>query len=200
MTIAEARTVLAAAHHERLEALYAACLNVGLRIGEALALRWQDVDLGTGHLSVVYNLQRVKGKLVLVEPKTDESRRTVCLPAAVMEVLREHGARQRKGKLRHLPLWQDSDLIFTSQIGSPLDTSDVSRGFQEFLVRKGLPKVRFHDLRRSAASIMAKQGVLPHDLMRILGHSKIATTMEIYVDSGDDALAEAAVKMGLALG
>ena len=102
--------------------------------------------------------------------------------------------------LAHLPLWQESDLIFTSQIGSPLDPSDVSRGFQEFLTRKGLPKVRFHDLRRSALSIMASQEVLPHDLMRIAGHSKIATTMEIYVDSKDDALDAAALKMGQALG
>jgi integrase len=200
LSVDEARALLLAAQSERLEALYVLDLNLGLRIGEALALRWQDVNLNAGRLSVVYNLQRVRGKLVLVEPKTDESRRTISLPPAVVQALLNHRARQREERLRHLPLWQDSDLIFTSQIGSPLDPSDVSRGFQEFLVRKGLPKVRFHDLRRSAATIMAKQHVLPHDLKRILGHSKIATTMEIYVDSGDEALDEAAVKMGLALG
>lgn len=202
LSVDEARALLTAAQGERLEALYVLALNVGLRIGEALALRWQDVDLDTGHrLSVVYNLQRVAGKLdPHVEPKTRDSRRTISLPPAVVRALLDHGARQRKEKLRHLPLWQNSDLIFTSQVGSPLDPSDVSRGFREFLSRKGLPRVRFHDLRRSAATIMAKQGVLPHDLKRILGHSKIATTMEIYVDSGDEALDEAAAKMGLALG
>jgi integrase len=199
--IDEARALLKAAQGERLEALYVLALNVGPRIGEALALRWQDVDLDAGRLSVVYNLQRVRGKLdPCVEPKTEKSRRTVGLPPAVVQALVDHRASQRKEKLRHLPLWQDSDLIFTSQIGSPLDPSDVARGFQEFLVRKGLPKVRFHDLRHSAASIMAGQGVLPHDLMRILGHTKIATTMEIYVDSKDEALDAAAVKMGRALG
>jgi integrase len=200
LSLDEARALLKAAQGERLEALYVLTLNVGLRIGEALALRRQDVDAIHNRLSIVYNLQRVKGKLVLVEPKTEQSRRTISLPPAVVPALEDHAARQRKEKLRHLPLWQESDLIFTSQIGSPLDPSDVSRGFQEFLVRKGLPKVRFHDLRRSALSIMASQEVLPHDLMRIAGHSKIATTMEIYVDSKDAALDAAAVKMGLALG
>jgi integrase len=201
LSVDEARALLRAAQDERLEALYVLALNVGPRIGEALALRWQDVDLDAGRLSVVYNLQRVRGKLdPCVEPKTEQSRRTVSLPPAVVQAFQDHGARQRKEKLRHLPLWQDSDLIFTSQIGSPLDPSDVSRDFQGFLVRKGLSKVRFHDLRHSAASIMAGQGVLPHELMRILGHSKIATTMEIYVDAKDAALDAAAVKMGLALG
>ena len=201
LSVDEARALLKAAQDERLEALYVLALNVGPRIGEALALRWQDVDLDAGRLSIVYNLQRVRGKLdPHVEPKTEQSRRTVSLPPAVVQALQDHGARQRKEKLRHLPLWQDSDLIFTSQIGSPLDPSDVSRGFQEFLARKSLPKVRFHDLRHSALSIMASQGVLPHDLMRIAGHTKIATTMEIYVDSKDEALDAAAVKMGLALG
>ena len=201
LSVEEARELLEAARGERLEALYVLTINVGLRIGEALALRYQDVNSINHRMSVVYNLQRVRGKLdPCVEPKTEQSRRTISLPSAVVQALLDHGARQRKEKLRHLPLWQDSDLIFTSQIGSPLDPNDVSRGFQEFLTRKALPKVRFHDLRRSALSIMAKQGVLPHDLMRIAGHSKIATTMEIYVDSGDEALDEAAVKMGLALG
>ncbi len=201
LDVMEARALLHAAQDERLEALYALALYVGPRIGEALALRWQDVNLDTARLSVVYNLQRVRGKLdPCVEPKTELSRRTVSLPPAVVQALQDHAARQRKEKLRHLPLWQDSDLIFTSQIGSPLDPSDVSRDFQAFLVRKGLPKVRFHDLRHSALSIMAGQGVLPHELMRIAGHSKIATTMEIYVDAKDEALDAAAVKMGRALG
>jgi len=201
LSVDEARALLRAAEGERLEALYALTLNVGLRIGEGLALRWRDANLDAGRLSVVYNLQRVRGKLdPCVEPKTDQSRRTVSLPPAVVQVLMDHRARQRKEKLRHLPLWQESDLIFTSQIGSPLDPNDVSRGFQEFLTRKGLPKVRFHDLRHSALSIMASLGVLPHELMTIAGHSKIATTMEIYVDTKDEAKDAAAVKMGLALG
>lgn len=200
LTTAEALALLGAAQAERLEALYVLALNIGLRIGEALALRWQDVDLDAGRLSVVYNLQRVRGKLVLVEPKTEKSRRTVSLPPAVLQALLDHAARQRKEKLRHLPLWQDSELIFTSQIGSPLDPSDVSRDFREFLARKGLPRVRFHDMRHASGSIMLKNGVPMVTVSGILGHSNIATTVDIYGHVEQAAFDEAAVKMALALG
>ncbi len=200
LTTAEAQAVLKAAQAERLEALYVLAINVGLRIGEALALRWQDVDLDAGRLSVVYNLQRVRGKLVLVEPKTEKSRRRVGLPPAVVQALLDHGARQRKEKLRQLPLWQDSDLIFTSQIGSPLDPSDVSRDFRAFLARKGLPRVRFHDLRHASGSIMLKNGVPMVTVSGILGHSNIATTVDIYGHVEQAAFDEAARAMGRALG
>jgi integrase len=200
LTTAEALAVLRAAQAERLEALYVLAINVGLRIGEALALRWQDVDLDGARLSVVYNLQRVGGKLVLVEPKTEKSRRTVSLPPAVVQALLDHAARQRKEKLRHLPIWQDSDLIFTSQIGSALDPSDVSRDFRAFLSRKGLPRVRFHDLRHASGSIMLKNGVPMVTVSGILGHSNISTTVDIYGHVEQAAYDDAAAKMGLALG
>ncbi len=200
LTTAEAMATLKAAQGERLEALYVVALNIGARIGEALALRWQDVDLDAGRLSVVYNLQRVKGKLVLVEPKTEKSRRTVGLPSAAVEALRAHRRRQTEERLRLGPVWQDSDLVFTSHIGSPLDPSDVSRGFREFLARHELPRVRFHDLRHASGSIMLKNGVPMVTVSGILGHSNIATTVDIYGHVEQAAFDEAAVKMGRALG
>src|SRR5439155_3502503 len=201
LTQNEARAILEAAKDERLEALYVLALNVGPRIGEALALRWRDADLDKGKLSIVYNLQRVRGKLdPTVEPKTPKSRRAFSLPPAVVEALLEHQGRQRKEKLRVLPIWQESDLIFTSQIGSPLDPSDVSREFRAFLKRKELPSVRFHDMRRAAGSIMLKNHVPMHVVSRILGHSTIATTVNIYGHVETEALDAAAAAMGQALG
>ena len=139
LTTAEAQAVLKAAQGERLEALYVLDLNVGPRIGEALALRWQDIDLDGAHVSIVYNLQRVQGKLVLVEPKTEKSRRTVGLPPAAVEALRAHRRQQTEERLRLGPIWQNSQLAFTSQVGSPLDPSDVSRAFRSFLESHELP-------------------------------------------------------------
>ncbi len=195
LTVAEAQAVLKAAQGERLEALYVLTLNLGLRIGEALALRWQDVDLAAGRLKVVYNLQRVRGKLdPRVEPKTEKSRRTIGLPPGVVDALSAHRERQRNDPIRHM------DLIFTTQVGSPLDPSDVSREFRAFLERKSLPRVRFHDLRHAAGSIMLKNGTPMHVVSRILGHSNIATTVDIYGHVEDLALDEAAVAMGRALG
>jgi integrase len=200
LTTAEAQAVLKAAQGERLEALYVLGLNVGPRIGEALALRWQDVDLDGAHVSIVYNLQRVKGKLVLVEPKTEKSRRTVGLPPAAIEALRAHRRRQTEDRLRLGPIWQNSDLVFTSQIGSPLDPSDVSRGFRSFLESHELPRVRFHDLRHASGSIMLRNGVPMVTVSGILGHSNIATTVDIYGHVEQAAFDDAAAKMGLALG
>lgn len=154
-----------------------------------------DVDLDAGHLKVVYNLQRVRGKLdPRVEPKTEKSRRKVGVPPAVVQALTDHRERQRNDPIRHM------DLIFTTQVGSPLDPSDVSRDFRAFLQREGLPHVRFHDLRHAAGSIMLKNGTPMHVVSRILGHSNIATTVDIYGHVEDSALDEAAVAMGRALG
>ena len=193
----EAERFLTAQRHT----LYVLALHIGPRIGEALALRWQDVDLTTGKLAIVYNLQRVRGKLdPTVEPKTPKSRRKVTLPPSALQALQDHQGSQRREKLRHRPLWQDSDLIFTSQIGSPLDPNDVSRDFRAFLERNELPAVRFHDLRHAAGSIMLKNRVPMHVVSRILGHSTIATTVNIYGHVETEALDEAAAAMGLALG
>ncbi|SRR6266508_2089331 len=99
----------------------------------------------------------------------------------------------------HSRIWQDSDLIFTTQIGTPLDPSDVSRQFRAFLERKSLPAVRFHDLRHAAGSIMLKNRVPIHVVGRILGHSTIATTVNVYGHVETEALDEAAAAMGRAL-
>lgn len=197
---AEARAAtepfLAAQRHT----LYVLALNTGPRIGEALALRWQDLNLDVGRLSIVYNLQRVKGRLdPTVEPKTPKSRRTVSLPPAVVTALQEHRQRQRELKIKHRPLWQDSELIFTTLVGSPLDPNDVSRDFRAFLERNCLPAVRFHDLRHAAGSIMLKNRVPMHVVSRILGHSTIATTVNTYGHVETEALDEAAAAIGRAL-
>lgn len=198
---AEARTATQPFLSAQRHTLYVLALNTGPRIGEALALRWQDVNFDAGRLSIVFNLQRVKGRLdSTVEPKTTKSRRTVSLPPAVVAALQTHRQRQRELKIKHRPLWQDSDLVFTTLIGSPLDPNDVSRDFRAFLERNGLPGVRFHDLRHAAGSIMLKNRVPMHVVSRILGHSTIATTVNIYGHVETEALDEAAAAIGRALG
>jgi integrase len=214
LTTEEAQAILNAARAEaeakpdaerfltaQRHALYVLALNLGPRIGEALALRWEDVKFETGKIAIIYSLQRVGGKLdPTVEPKTEKSRRRVGIPLSVVQALQAHRQRQREAKIRFRPLWGDSDLVFTTQIGSPLDPNDVSRDFATFLERNRLPKVRFHDLRHAAGSIMLKNGVPMHVVSRILGHSNIATTIDIYGHVEDGSLDDAAVRMGQALG
>jgi integrase len=183
---AEARTLLAAVAGDRLEALYSVALASGLRQGEALGLRWQDVDLDEGLLHVRFQLQRHDGQLRLVPLKTARSRRTVAIPDSIVEGLREHRQRQRKERLAAGQRWKGAEPldpachVFTTPIGTPLDARNVVRLYKAVLVKAGLPERRFHDLRHSCATLLLVQGVPMRVVMEILGHSQITLTANTY--------------------
>lgn len=176
----QARCFLDAVKGDRLEALYSVGLALGLRQGEILGLCWSDVDLDAGTVRVAHALQRVRGRLELVEPKSLSSRRTIPLPATVARALRAHRSRQLEERLAAGARWHDSDLVFTTALGTPLDSRNVTKRFQAALKRAGLPRLRFHDLRHTAASLMLAQGVSARVVMETLGHSQISLTMNTY--------------------
>jgi len=176
----QARSFLDAVRGDRLEALYSVGLALGLRQGEILGLRWSDVDLEAGTIRVAQALQRVNGRLEFVEPKSQTSRRTIPLPATVARALRAHRSRQLEDRLAAGARWHDSDLVFTTALGTPLDSRNVTRRFQAALERAGLPRLRFHDLRHTAASLMLAQGVPARVVMETLGHSQISLTLNTY--------------------
>jgi integrase len=199
---ADARALLEAVRGDRLEALFTVALALGLRQGEALGLRWPDVDLGGALLTVQRSLQRVNGEWLSPEPKTPRSRRTLHLPGPVTAALREHRARQLVERLRLGAAWQGEtwgDLVFTDEAGGPLSGFYVSRRFKALLAVAGLPPMRYHDLRHGAASLMAAQGVPARVAMEILGHSQISTTMNIYAHVAPELGRDAADRMGAAL-
>lgn len=190
----QARRFPDAVRGDRLEALYAVALALGLRQGEALGLRWQDVDLDAGALHVRVALQRrVKEAPRLVEPKTRRSPRTLPLPKEVAAHLRAHRARQLEDRLRAGQVWQGDawGLVFATAIGEPLDDRILRYRFKILLERADLPRIRFHDLRHSCASLLVAQDVHPRLVMEILGHSEIGTTMNIYSHVIPDAMREA---------
>lgn len=199
---ADARAVLAAVAGDRLEALITVALAVGLRQGEALGLRWEDVDLDGGTLAVRRSLIRADGAWLFGEPKTARSRRTVPLPDEVVAALREHRGRQLQERLRAGPLWDGGrwdDLVFTDETGGPLSTFHVGRRFRALIAEAGLPRMRYHDLRHGAASLMAAQGVPVRAAMELLGHSQIATTMNIYAHVPPEVVKEATDRLAAAL-
>lgn len=177
-----ARAFLDATRGDRLEALYTVVLAVGLREGEALGLRWEDVDVAQGALKVRKQLQRIDGKLQLKDLKNARSKRTriLPLPLSLMAKLKAHRADQLEERLAAGGRWRDSGLVFTSTIGTPLDARNVLRRFQALTERAGLPRQRFHDLRHCCASLLLVQGVPPRVVMEILGHSDIRLTMNTH--------------------
>lgn len=165
---------------DRLSALYSVGMAIGLRLGEALGLRWTDIDLRRGLLKVEHALQRIKGKLQLVEPKTEKSRRTIRLPQVAVSALWGHQARQLEERTLAGTRWTDSGFVFTTTIGTPLDGTTVTHRFQKSLANAVLPRMRFHDLRHTCATLLLAQGVHPRIVMDILGHSQISLTMNLY--------------------
>jgi integrase len=178
----QARCLLAAASGDALEALYVLALTTGMRQSELLGLKWGDVDLRSGALQVRRALQRVPGRgFVEAEPKSAKSRRYITLTPLGIDALRNHRARQNEQRLAAGPLWEDRDLVFCNSTGRPLEHGNLlRRSYQPLLGRARLPKVRFHDLRHSTASLLGSLGVPAKVIQEIMGHSQIGVTMDVY--------------------
>ena len=166
-----------------------------MRQGELLGLRWVDVNLDAGTLRVEHSLQR--GTRTLAAPKTHRGRRLLQLAPFVADALREHRRRQMVGQG---DAWSLSGHVFTTDKGTPLDTRNVTRYFQLALARAGLPHQRFHDLRHAAATVLIEQGVDLAIVSRMLGHSDLATTADVYGHLTDRMLQTAADRMDAAFG
>jgi integrase len=166
---------------DRYGVLFRVLAASGLRRGEALALRWQDVDLAGGTLRVSRTLGRVNGRLEVSQPKTERSRRAVPLSAPIVALLRDHRTRQLEERLAAGSAWQDQDLVFSTEVGTPLDPRNTLRAFASTARKAGLPDgVGLHTLRHSAASAMLAKGAPINVVSQLLGHSSIAITGDVY--------------------
>lgn len=166
--------------------------GTGIRRGEALALHWSDVDLDAGVLVVRGTLGRVGGKLVVSEPKTDRSRRSVPLAAPLVAMLRTHRVAQQTEREAAGNQWTDERLVFATEFGTAVDPRNVLRTIEIAAKKAGVPKVGVHTLRHSAAVAWLELGVHIKALADLLGHSSIAITGDIYGHTSDDT-ARAAV-------
>jgi len=198
----EAHRFVTAAREDRLEGFWVLALSTGLRRGELLGLSWSDIDLDRRQLRVTKALQRVAGKgLILTETKTRRGRRSIILPIGAAEALRRHRARQIEDRRIAGSAWKQSDFVFTSAAGTPLDGDNlISRPFARLLERSELPPMRFHDPRHSCASLLLAQGVAPRVVMETLGHSRIAVTLDTYTHVLPALQRDAADAMDRALG
>jgi integrase len=129
LSVDEARAILAAAESDRLSALFRLALTLGLRQGEALGLKWEDVDLDKRTLKVRHALQRINGRLILKEPKTEKSRRTLTLPPSMIAALKAHRDRQAFERAATTDHWQETGLVFTTTLGTPVDPRNAIRSW-----------------------------------------------------------------------
>lgn len=167
LTVPQAKQLLNAVKDHRLEMLYRLALSLGMRQGELIRLKWEDIDMETRTL-------RVK------ESKTRAGRRSLELPEPLYLALVDHRQRQAQ-EMAGNNQWTEHGLVFPSNVGTPLLARNIHRHFKQALRSAGLPDhVRFHDMRHSCAAFLIAQGVDIHIIKEVLGHSKISVTSDTY--------------------
>ena len=180
LTPEEAESLLNAASDNRFYPVIYTALSSGLRQAELLGLRWRDVDMERGSISVNRVLYKRRGVCEFKEPKTPKSRRYVSMTSKLAAYLSEYKGERESlnlhlGRMLHL-----DDLLFASQDGDPLDPGVLSHSFSRIAKRAGLENVRFHDLRHTFASLMLMRGAKPKVISECLGHASVSFTMDVY--------------------
>ena len=191
LRVPEVKRVLAEAKSTRLYALYVVAATLGLRRGELLGLRWEDLDLDRATLTVAQTVQRVDGRLVVDETKSEASDATVPLPKITRRVLVEHRDRQDKERVDAGEVWHDHGLVFPTSVGTPIEPRSLNRHFDGIRTRAGLPGVRLHDFRHTVVSLLLELGTPPHVVQAIARHADIDVTMTIYAHTNLDAMRQA---------
>ena len=178
--IDEVQRFLHIAANDRFGTLWLLALHTGMRRGEVLGLRWQDVDLDQSMLRVRQSLVQSGGVLAFQEPKTASGRRTIALDAASVAALRQLRAEQMEQRLKRGPEWQDHDLVFATETGAPLHPSNVNRHLVALMAKAGVTRIPFHGLRHTHATLLMMNGVDPKVASERLGHAGIAITLQTY--------------------
>ena len=176
----QARRLLEASHGDRLEALYVVAVTAGLRVGELLGLKWEDIDLGIGTLHVKRTKSQARTGPTFTAPKSGKGR-SIRLTRRATEALKAHKAAQSAERLKLGDLWNDNGLIFCTHAGKPLDFRNLARAsFKPLLKKAGLPDIRFHDLRHTCATLLLSRGHHPKLVQELLGHASVALTLDRY--------------------
>jgi integrase len=165
---------------DRLSPLWHTIAMTGMRRGEALRIRWSDVDLENCRLSVRRALVPVNREVVVSEPKTVKGCRVIALDPGTVEILKAQAARQLDEQNDWDDAWIDSGLVFTVENGAALDPESVTRYFRQAVKRSMLPSIRLHDLRHTHATLALQAGIHPKVVSERLGHATVSITLDTY--------------------
>jgi integrase len=179
----QVQSFFAAIRGDKWEVLFTLAFATGMRQGELLGLKWQDINFSTGTLQVLRMLTQVSSEtsvrvFIEAEPKTQQSRRSITI--AAFEALKQHRLRQLESRLKAAAFWEEHDHVFCTQVGTHLRPCHVVDEFKKLLKKADLPDIRFHDLRHSAATLLLSLGIHPKVVQEMLGHTHISMTMDIY--------------------
>ena len=180
---AELRTFLAHVASDRLAPLWTVLAMTGVRRGEAVGLRWADVDLDAGRIAIRQTLVAVGYHVEYSTPKTKKGRRSVALDAGTVATLRSWKAVQNSERLAWGPAWTDTGLVFTREDGEALHPDRVTKMFDTHVHNANLPRIRLHDLRHTHATLALAAGVHPKVVSERLGHSTVSLTLDVYSHS-----------------
>jgi integrase len=160
--------------------IYLTAIYTGMRRGEVLGLRWQDIDFQNNIIYVRQSLQEVKKVgLTFKEPKSGKSR-SITITSNITKELKKVYKQQLENKLLFGADYNDFDLVFAQKNGKPLQPTEMARNYRKMVEKSGLPYIRFHDLRHTHATLMLQQGIHPKVVSERLGHSTIGITMDTY--------------------
>jgi integrase len=193
----QAARVIAAAAGKRNAARYTVAFSLGLRQGEALGLRWSDIDLDAGLLTVRHSLGRVTGEGLRLGPTKSNRERLIQIPKPLLAELRAHRLAQNAERLAAGSWWVDEDYVFPKPDGRPIDNKDDWRAWRALLDEAGVPHVRLHAARHTAATMLLALHVPVKVASEILGHTKSSVT-EGYQHRVDDLHVDAAAKLAAA--
>lgn len=204
LTINQQKQFLQAIKGHKLEVLFLIALGTGLRLGEILGLKWEDIDFNNSTLSVKRSLKRVsfinkdltkEYKVIEQEPKTSNSYRTVPIPKDILIKLKEHKKTQNKEILKYGNLYNNNSYIFCNKLGYPLDSKQPTRNLQSILKKLDIEPIKFHGLRKTYATRLFEANVQPKTVQSLMGHSDISITMNIYTQVMEDVKNEAVDKI-----
>jgi len=180
---------------DRFFALYYLAIATGMRLGEMLGLKWDDIDLEQGILKVQRQLTRCKNGYEFTTPKTKAGIRQINLGSKAIEVLQSHRQRLQAEKLIAGGSWKDHNMVFPSTIGTPMNRCNLNKRYKNVLKKAGLPAIRFHDLRHTAASLMLNNGIPVIIVSKRLGHAQPSITLDVYGHLIPSKQQEAAILM-----
>jgi integrase len=194
-TADEAKRFLTACKPDPLYAAFVLLVLYGLRRGEVLGLRWQDIDYEGGTIRVEQQLQRVGGEMHLGPVKTRAGHRQLPLLKLARETLESQARTQARHRVEMSAAWPDTDLVFTTRTGRPVEPRNFVRSFRRICEAHDIRLIKLHHVRHTVASLLKALGVPARDAQVILGHSRLAVTLEIYTHTDDDAQLDALTRL-----